>query len=258
MKVELIDYTAKAKEVLILAKQTRRLKDAKTWADILRMSPEELDSEIEYVFHTIRSSWEFVDYTFLITGVTRAFTHQLVRHRTGVSYAQQAQRIVKMEDFEYLATGLTESEPEYHEAMRAIQGSYNKLIQKGIPAQDARGILPTNILTAILFKVNLRALDGILNTRLCFRAQGEFQNVALALRREAVRVHPFLDKVALLPFCLEYGGCEFPKFDECPLKKRIAASPRFVLDPMKPGELSELREVWEGMIGKPMADFQPK
>jgi thymidylate synthase ThyX len=50
---------------------------------------------LDYISKTIRSSWEFVDYTFQITGVTRAFTHQFVRTRTG-SYAQQSQRSVDM------------------------------------------------------------------------------------------------------------------------------------------------------------------
>jgi hypothetical protein len=51
--------------------------------------------ELDYIAKTIRSSWEMVDYTFQITGVTRAFTHQFVRTRTG-SYAQQSQRSVDM------------------------------------------------------------------------------------------------------------------------------------------------------------------
>ena len=257
MNVRLIESTARAKEVLILAKQTRRLKEPKAWDEILSMSPEELDAELEYVFHTIRSSWEFVDFTFLITGVTRAFTHQLVRHRTGVSFAQQAQRIVTMEDFEYLATGKMDDEPEYHDVMKAIQKGYYRLISVGHNPQDVRGILPTNILTAILFKVNLRELDTIMNTRLCFRAQGEFQNVALALRREAILAHPFLDRI-LLPFCLEFGACKFPKFDECPLKKQVMSQQQFALDALDKTAKHRLRKIWEEKIGKPESDFQPK
>jgi thymidylate synthase ThyX len=68
------------------------------------MGEEEKQKELKYVFGTIGSSWEFVDYIFLITGVSRAFTHELVRTRQA-SYAQQSMRAVNMEDFSFIATG---------------------------------------------------------------------------------------------------------------------------------------------------------
>src|SRR5690606_21060936 len=104
-KVTLISYTGHghpdplyAARLLAYAKNTRLEQGEETRAKIEAMSEEELSKELEYIAGTIRSSWEFVDYTFEIKDVTRAFTHQLVRTRTA-SYAQQAQRVVDMGHF---------------------------------------------------------------------------------------------------------------------------------------------------------------
>ena len=92
MDVILVNRTENAKRMLVLTKRTRHLVGESAYQEVMEMDDEQLDKELEYVFNTISSSWEFVDYIFLITGVTRAFTHQLVRHRVGVAYAQQARR----------------------------------------------------------------------------------------------------------------------------------------------------------------------
>ncbi len=218
MKVHLIDYTENAKELLIFTKQTRRMQSGSAFDDIMKQSDEWKDNELDYVFKTISSPWEFVRYVFLIEGVTRAFTHQLVRHRVGTSFAQQAQRIAKMENFQYLATGECEKNEDYHDAMLHIQEGYDKMISEGVPTQDARGVLPTNILTNICFGVNLRSIAGIMEVRLCVRAQGEFQKVAFAIREEILKVHPFAAKV-LKPGCLQGGSCIFPAFDDCPVSQ---------------------------------------
>lgn len=220
MKVELVSYTDKAKELLIFSKKTRITMSGKAFADVLSMPDYKKDKELEYVFGTIGSSWEFVDYTFLITGVTRAFTHQLVRHRVGVSFAQQAQRVVDMSEFEYLATGACEYDADYHFVMNRIKEGYARMIERGINAQDARGILPTNILTNILMKVNLRSLSGMLNVRLCFKAQGEFQHVAREMQKAALEVHPWAEPV-LQAHCCQHGNCLFPNFKECPIRPQL-------------------------------------
>jgi thymidylate synthase ThyX len=83
VNVTLINYTPDALETLIFTKNTR-LRMSATGLDEIREWPEEKKAkELEYMKNTIQSSWEFVDYVFLISDVTRAFTHQLVRHRVG-------------------------------------------------------------------------------------------------------------------------------------------------------------------------------
>src|SRR5258705_6882218 len=87
-----------AARLLVYTKNTRLQQGTETQAAIEAMSPLEIITELDYMAKTIRSSWEFAEYTFEIKNVTRAFTHQLVRTRTG-SYAQQAQRVVDMKNF---------------------------------------------------------------------------------------------------------------------------------------------------------------
>ena len=172
MDVKLVNYTSDALELLIFSKQTRLLTESAELDDIKKLSEKEKLKELQYIKGTINSSWEFVDYVFLIIGVSRAFTHQLVRHRVGVSFAQEAQRVIDASEFEYLAANTCKDLEEYHKGMEAIRDNYKACLGKGANIQDARGLLPTNILTNILFKVNLRALSTIMNIRLCYKAQG--------------------------------------------------------------------------------------
>ena len=104
MEVRLIDYTGMgsvnpsrlAAELLAFTKSTRLGFNDSTSADIALMSDEELMHQLDYMAKTIPSSWEFVHYSFLISGVSRAFTHQLVRTRTA-SFAEQTLRTVSLE-----------------------------------------------------------------------------------------------------------------------------------------------------------------
>jgi thymidylate synthase (FAD) len=220
MKVRMIQYTQHAKELLVVTKRTRHLTSDKAWDEVITMSDKEIDEELKYVFGTIGSSWEFVDYTFLITDVTRAFTHQLVRHRVGVAFAQQAQRVGTQEDFGYMLPKELDDQQElwYHETMAMLNYRYKKLVNGGVRAQDARGVLPTNIHTNILFKVNLRALSDMLTVRLCLRAQGEFREVAKKMKECVESVHPWAEQI-LQPNCIRYNHCKFPNYEKCPISQ---------------------------------------
>lgn len=221
MKVTLINYTQNALETLIFTKSTRLRLSARGLQEIIEWPMEKKMAEWEYMQNTIKSSWEFADYVFLIEGVTRAFTHQLVRHRIGTSFAQQAQRVVNMTDFEYVVTGnilgSDEKEQVYHETMKDINDGYQELVRIGANAQDARGVLPTNICTNITFKANLRTLNGMSAERLCVKAQGEFQDVMRAIREAVIEVHPWAEP-ALRVHCAQHGTCAFPSYSGCPIK----------------------------------------
>lgn len=245
MKVTLINHTPFALETLLFTKSTRLrmtglgLDEVKAWPEEKKMA------ELDYMLGTIQSSWEFVDYIFAIEGVTRAFTHQLVRHRVGTSFAQQAQRAVDMSGFNYLATGdklnhgtgnsTRDSEIRdgwdhagenpsniYDRTMQQIDAGYKELVRLGVPAQDARGILPTNILTNIVFKANLRTLHDMGLKRLCVKAQGEFQDVFRAIRAEVIRVHPWAERMIRVQ-CATNGTCIFPSYPVrlCPVKRYV-------------------------------------
>lgn len=202
-KVELIDYTGAcaadpadyAARLLVYTKNTRLEQGKETRAKIAAMSADEIAKELDYISKTIRSSWEFISYTFEVTIVTRAFTHQFVRTRTG-SYAQQAQRVV---DF---SSGFTWRMPQsvidaglegqWETLKGLISSMYKEAREKGVPAQDARGILPTNAHTNILANFNLRTMADLVGKRENIRAQDEYADEVMPqLKAEVLRVHPW-------------------------------------------------------------------
>ncbi len=221
MKVTLIDYTQDAVNKLLYTKATRLTQGEETRKRIMSMTREEKMQELKYMARTVPSSWEFVTYTFEILGVTRAFTHQLVRTRTG-SYAQQAQRVNKMEGFTYeIGPTITgESKFIYHDCMKFIQNCYDTLIDNGVAVQDARGLLPTNIHTNIVAQFNLRALSDLVRKRWTARVQDEYRGVIVAMVEEVLAVHPWAsdflipDKVAVAKELEDMISTSFPWHDE--------------------------------------------
>jgi len=196
MRVTLLNYTQNAKELLIFTKSTRLKMSPDLMNDINLMSEEDKLSELHYMSNTIPSSWEFVDYTFLIEDVSRAFTHQLVRSRQG-SYAQQTMRVLNKSGFDYVTgpsmKGDVKREELYEATMDGIDGIYKLLIKYGAEIEDARGILPTNICTNIVAKYNLRTLSEIMAARASARTQAEYRCVLNAIYDEVIKVHPWAD-----------------------------------------------------------------
>jgi len=210
MKVTLLSCTPDAINLLLKTKNTR-LKfnsDPSTWPE------EEKKEHLAYMLDTIKSSWEFVDYTFKIEEVTRAFTHQLVRTRTG-AYAQESQRTIDASD-----NGVLRPEnvtPVWDEAVGVMMGAYSGMLADGVPIQDARGILPTNITTSIICKFSLRTLSDMAKVRLCVRTQGEYQEVFRAMREEVLRVHAWAEDFIQVA-CVASGTCAFPRYGKTSCK----------------------------------------
>ncbi len=213
MNVTLIDYTGcgtpnparHAANVLVFTKQTRLQMAPSLFRQIELWEDETIMNELAYMANTIPSSWEFVEYKFLITDVTRAFTHQFVRTRTG-SYAQQTMRVLNVDGWTFGRGPTTEhprgicSETEMDQANRAefydstmqlVANAYNDLIEMGASIEDARGVLPTNIHTNIVAKFSLRCVADMFRKRSSPRTQGEYRNVLQAMRTEVLRVHPW-------------------------------------------------------------------
>lgn len=217
MKVELISYTPDALTLLLRTKGTRlsHEDDPANWSD------EKRAEHLEYMRDTIKSSWEFVDYVFKIEGVTRVFTHQLVRTRTG-SYAQQAMRVVDARDFPIQmppsVQGLPLLPDVWNVTTAHVRDTYQFMLAAGIPAQDARGILPNNVETNITAKFNLRTLHDMAKLRLCTRTQGEYQDVFRAMRAAVIDVHPWAAEFIEV-HCVATGTCAFPRYGkaECPI-----------------------------------------
>ena len=201
MEVKLIDYTGAgspdpanyAARLLIYTKNTRLTQGDETLKRIYEMPDDAAASELDYIAKTIRSSWEFISYTFQVTGVTRAYTHQQVRTRHA-SYAQQAQRVVDMSNFETLMPETIKTaglEGLWNNCMMTIAATYRELHNAGVPAQDCRGVLPTNVLTNIIVKIDLRAFADLVGKRENLRAQDEYARVVAAMKAEVLRVHPW-------------------------------------------------------------------
>lgn len=201
MKIKLINYTGKglgeryAAELLIFTKSTRLNLNPVLMDEISKFSDEKIKEELEYMSETIPSSWEFVDYSFLIEECDRGFTHQLVRSRQG-SYAQQTMRILNMESFEYntgpTIKGNEKRESMYACAMDCIQDRYDELIEDGAKIEDARGVLPTNIQTNIIVKFNLRTMAELVQKRSSPRVQGAYREFLNGIVEEATIAHPWV------------------------------------------------------------------
>lgn len=168
---------------------------------------------------------EFAHFTFHIEGVSRALTHQLVRHRMA-SYAQRSQRYCEEDGFNFVTPPtiepLSAAWDVYTETMADLEKAYETLRSLGIPAEDARMILPNACETVIEVSMNGRELIHFCNERMCSRAQWEIRELA-NLMAAAVKDHD--EQCAqfaryLVPKC-EAKGLEFAICPEAkPCKER--------------------------------------
>ena len=172
------------------------------------------DEKIRKVLTTIMSSGHFstlehASYTFAVEGVSRALTHQLVRHRLA-SYNQQSQRYVKFkEEPPIVRPASVDTNPEaaqaFDEAIDACWQAYDKLVQAGVPAEDARYILPNACETKIVVTMNIRELMHFFSNRCCNRAQWEIRELAWKMRELVRPTAPFIFRTAG-PGCMR-GAC---------------------------------------------------
>jgi thymidylate synthase (FAD) len=127
------------------------------------------------------STFEHASATFLIEGVSRVCTHQLVRHRLA-SYSQQSQRYVNEGGFEYVTPPSVEDKPElkakFDEAVENARKSYKDLIESGVPKEDARFLLPNAVAAKIVVTMNFRELRHFIQLRTAKGAQWEIRALA--------------------------------------------------------------------------------
>ena len=155
------------------------------------------------------STLEHVTFTFAIEGVSRVLTHQLVRHRIA-SYSQQSQRYVKEHDFETILPLSIAARPaereKFEKLMSEIRTLYTEWAEMGIPAEDARYILPNAAETKIVVTMNVRSLYNFFRLRCCTRAQWEIRALAEKMLAEVKEVAPVLFEKAG-PSCVTDGIC---------------------------------------------------
>jgi thymidylate synthase (FAD) len=152
---------------------------------------------------------EHASFTFGIEGISRACSHQLVRHRLA-SYSQQSQRYVRMQDLEFFTPPAIAARPDaceqYASAIGRLKQCYDDLLAAGMEAEDARYVLPNAADTKVIMTANARSLLNFFELRLCTRAQHEIRQLA-GLMLAAVRgVAPTLFAHAG-PACESRGHC---------------------------------------------------
>ena len=251
------------------------------------------DKERRYYLAEVQKSalampLEAVNFHFRITGVTRGFTHQMVRQRTA-AYSQESTRFAvkdtvpvglppslegtvpwrtwleacwsslypnqqampgEIHEFNTQVQdyAIKQASPEqlwrrdWDKAVRHIENTYNKVVNSGMPAEDARGILPTNLLTQLNYFTNLRNYKDEAGKRLCTQAQFEWR-IVFSKMMEAIREYGRMqsyrspddprpvpstwqfDAIADLfrPICYYKGSCQFQAdFDRaCTIRDRV-------------------------------------
>ena len=136
---------------------------------------------------------EHASASFALRGVSRAFTHQLVRHRLA-SIAQQSQRYVKEDAFEYVTPPDIAANPIaaelYHSHMLRVRDMYTTLRDLGILKEDARFVLPNACETEIVFTANFREFRHVFELRLDKAAQWEIRDVCRKMLEELYQIAP--------------------------------------------------------------------
>ena len=94
--------------------------------------------------------------------------------------------------------------------MGEISQKYTEFVEAGIPAEDARAVLPNACATSIVTSMNLRELIHVANLRLCTRAQTEIRLMVKAMCDELIKVAHWL-KPYIVPKCERLGFCDEDK-----------------------------------------------
>lgn len=278
-KVELVDWNRDALELLIYTKSTR-LQGRQTLEAIKAWPMSKKLEELAYMRDTIQSSWEFIEYTFLVSGVSRSFTHQYVRTRSQsgiddpaygltkanpaiLTIAQESQRTVNAADNGVVVPPVQADVHQWFlDRLEVHMRDYQTALDMGEPPQNARFLAPHAISTSIITKWSLRALHDSAEVRLCTRTQGEYQDIFRMMREEVMKVHPWV-KGWIEVFCVNHGTCCFPRYKKCPIQGPLfnpETGLRFdeqmvdvvMIDglpieqmPVRPAKRSEVLQMWE-------------
>jgi thymidylate synthase (FAD) len=224
MKVKIIAHTPNPEEVVASA---AKLCYSKVGVDEIQENLteegiEKFVSMLSAIGH--HSPLEHCTFTFAVEGISRACSHQLVRHRIA-SYSQQSQRYVKLDKFDYIIPTAIENnefaKDIFLNAMEQDQKAYNGIVEElmneyiassgytlaSIPKneynkleklaiEDARYVFPNACETKIVFTMNVRTLMNFFTHRCCDRAQWEIRDLANEMLIQVKEIAPTLFKKA--------------------------------------------------------------
>ena len=130
---------------------------------------------------------EHASVTFEISGISRACSHQLVRHRIA-SYSQESQRYVDMSEPGFVSPPSVAENPEamvvWEEFMTQVGDAYHRLRKLGVRKEDARFVLPNATTTRVIVTMNFRSLRNFFSVRCQRAAQWEIRALALEMLRQ--------------------------------------------------------------------------
>ena len=173
MKVELIAHTPQAEELCGSA--------AAICTDSDR--PEKSLAHALASGHT--SVLEHAVYTFKVEGLSRAALAQLTRHRLA-SFDVQSQRYVRIHGIDLVMPASIRNSDFYTEAgslLEDVMNLYQRMVDAGIPCEDARYITPQAVPTTLIMTMNGRELLHFFSLRTCNRAQWEIRRLADTMLR---------------------------------------------------------------------------
>ena len=227
MKVKLINHTPKPIQTVYIAARTcysaegpQTLWDSTEIDKEKDISYEKMYSLLDKVFVSGHLSvLEHISFTFAIEGISRACSHQLVRHRIA-SFSQQSQRYVEIDEDDFIIPATISENIEANEIFKDflvdVSKIYKQLIEIGIPREDARFVLPNAAATNIVMTMNFRELYNVSQIRLCTRAQWEIRSLFWLIKSEIKKILELTGLAEYLqPTCKILGYC--PENKSCGL-----------------------------------------
>jgi len=197
MKVELLACTPDPERIIEIAARTCYQSEDRMAAGTMG----QLLPKLIAMGH--ESPFEHAYATFRLTEVSRAMTHQLVRHRL-LAVSQKSQRYVSEGNFEWVTPPSVPAArvEDFNRDMDAIRGMYAKWLAAGLKKEDARFVLPNACTTELIVSANFREWRHVFKVRCHIRAQWEIREICLAMLKELHRQAPnvFGDVMA------EFGG----------------------------------------------------
>lgn len=226
MKVKILEHTPNPEKLISMA---AKLCYSSASIDEIgdNLTDEKIKSFLDMLMNIGHESpIEHCSFTFAIEGISRACSHQLVRHRIA-SYSQKSQRYVSEAQFSYVIPPSIANHPylrgQYELMMIELQNNYDYMRNcltteiandEGIDKkaaekranEDARFLLPNACETSIIVTMNIRSLFNFFRHRCCSRAQWEIRELATRMYEQCLEVSPTIFKYAG-PSCYTAGKC---------------------------------------------------
>jgi len=196
MKVELLAITPDPERIVEIAART-------CYQSEDRMAPEKMGQLLpKLIAMGHESPFEHAYASFRLSEVSRAMTHQLVRHRL-MAISQKSQRYVSESNFAWV---VPPSVPEaqvgdFNSDMETIRGMYTKWVESGLKKEDARFVLPNACTTEMIVSANFREWRHVFKVRCNIRAQWEIREACLIMLKELHRHAPNVFGDLMAEFC---------------------------------------------------------